>query len=231
MSQMESIRVGIIEDHSIVRAGLRVMLMAHTDIEVVGEAADRKEAFDLVKLKRPHVLLVDLQLGQTSALEFLEELINVSGARSIVVTGSTNDEEIHRSIQSGATGVVFKNEDPDVLIRAIRKVYAGEAWLSRTLMTSALTRLRARNAPPPADPESEKIATLTTREREIVALVATGLGRQGIAQKLCVSEGTVRNHLTSIFGKLELSNQLGLVFYAQRHGLDKARMPGGSSPS
>jgi len=152
MSQTESIRVGIIEDHNIVRAGLRVMLMAHSDIEVVGEAADRKEAFDIVKQKRPDVLLVDLQLGETSALDFLEELMNVSGARSIVVTGSTNDEEIHRSIQSGATGVVFKNENPDVLIRAIRKVYAGEPWLSRTLMTSALTRLRAKNTPPPTDP-------------------------------------------------------------------------------
>ena len=116
MSQTESIRVGIIEDHNIVRAGLRVMLMAHSDIEVVGEAADRKEAFEIVKQNRPDVLLVDLQLGETSALDFLEELMNVSGARSIVVTGSTNDEEIHRSIQSGATGVVFKNENPSSLL-------------------------------------------------------------------------------------------------------------------
>jgi DNA-binding NarL/FixJ family response regulator len=227
MSETECIRVGIIEDHSIVRAGLRMMLLAHSDIEVVGEAGDRKEAFDFAKQKRPHVLLVDLQLGETSALEFLDELMAVSGARAIVVTGSSNDEEIHRSIQAGATGVVFKHEDPDVLIRAIRKVHAGEAWLSRTLMTSALTRLRTKNSPAPANPETTKIASLTAREREIVALVATGLGRQGIAEKLCVSEGTVRNHLTSIFGKLELSNQLGLVFYAQRHGLDKARAANG----
>jgi DNA-binding NarL/FixJ family response regulator len=221
MSQVQSIRVGIIEDHSIVRAGLKVMLTAYSDIEVVGEAADRGEAFDMAKATRPDVLLVDLQLDKVSALDFLEELMSASGARTIVVTGSSNDDEIHRSIQAGATGLVFKHEDPDVLIRAIRKVHAGEAWLSRSLMTSALTRLRATRTTSPPDPESLKIATLTTREREIVALVATGLGRQGIAEKLCVSEGTVRNHLTSIFGKLELSNQLGLVFYAQRHGLDK----------
>ena len=221
MSQTENIRVGIIEDHSIVRAGLRVMLTAYPDLVVVGEAADRKEAFEISKTRRPHVLLVDLQLDQVSALDFLEELIAVSGARAIVVTGSSNDDEIHRSIQAGATGLVFKHEDPEVLIRAIRKVYAGEAWLSRTLMTSALLRLRASRSAAPPDPETIKIATLTAREREIVALVATGLGRQGIAEKLCVSEGTVRNHLTSIFGKLDLSNQLGLVFYAQRHGLDK----------
>jgi len=220
-TETETIRVGIIEDHSIVRAGLRVMLAAYPDIDVAGEAADKKEAFEMAKLKRPHVLLVDLQLGEVSALEFLEELIAASGARAIVVTGSSNDDEIHRSIQAGATGLVFKHEDPDVLIRAIRKVYAGEAWLSRTLMTSALLRLRASRSAAPPDPETVKIGTLTAREREIVALVATGLGRQGIAEKLCVSEGTVRNHLTSIFGKLDLSNQLGLVFYAQKHGLDK----------
>jgi DNA-binding NarL/FixJ family response regulator len=220
MSQQQTIRVGIIEDHSIVRAGLRVMLTANPDIEVVGEAADRKEAFEMAKSKKPDVLLVDLQLGQTSALEFLEELV-ATGTRAIVVTGTSNDDEIHRSIQAGATGVVFKHEDPEILLRAIRKVFIGEAWLSRTLMTSALTRLRATRSTAPPDPETVKISTLTAREREIVALVATGLGRQGIAEKLCVSEGTVRNHLTSIFGKLDLSNQLGLVFYAQRHGLDK----------
>src|SRR5262245_5055386 len=143
MSQTETIRVGIIEDHSIVRAGLRFMLAAYSDIEVVGEAADQKEAFEMSKLSHPHVLLVDLQLGQVSALDFLEELMAVSGGRAIVVTGSSNDDEIHRSIQCGATGLVFKHEDPDVLVRAIRKVHAGEAWLSRSLMTSALMRLRA----------------------------------------------------------------------------------------
>jgi DNA-binding NarL/FixJ family response regulator len=227
MSESQTIRVGIVEDHNIVRAGLKVMLAAYPDIEVVGEAADRREAFELAKSRRPDVLLVDLQLGQVSALDFLEELMATCGSRAIVVTGSSNDDEINRSIQCGATGLVFKHEDPDVLIRAIRKVYAGEAWLSRSLMTSALTRLRVSRSVPPPDPESAKIATLTAREREIVALVATGLGRQGIAEKLCVSEGTVRNHLTSIFGKLDLSNQLGLVFYAQRHGLDKFPAPNG----
>jgi two-component system nitrate/nitrite response regulator NarL len=224
MSKTEPIRVGIIEDHNIVLAGIKFMLAAYPDIEVVGDAADQKAAFELAKSKRPAVLLVDLQLGEVSALDFLEELMAVGSARTIVVTGSSNEEEIHRSIQAGATGLVFKHEDPDVLVRAIRKVHAGEAWLSRSLMTSALSRLRASRQAP-ADPEAEKIATLTARERQVVELVATGLGRHGIAEKLCVSEGTVRNHLTSIFGKLDLSNQLGLVFYAQRHGLDKPVIP------
>jgi DNA-binding NarL/FixJ family response regulator len=197
------------------------MIAAHPDILVVGEAADREEAFEMATAKRPDILLVDLQLETTSALEFLEQLIAVSGARAIVVTGTSNSEEIHRSIQAGVTGLVFKNEDPDILIRAIRTVYTGEAWLSRSVMSSALSRLRATLAAKTPDPEASKIATLTRREREVIALASTGLRRLQIAEKLCVSEGTIRNHLTSILGKLELSNQLGLVIYAQRHGLDK----------
>src|SRR5262249_54068755 len=101
-----------------------------------------------------------------------------------------------------------------------RTVYGGEAWLSRSLMTAALSRFRSsrRNT---KSPEAVKIATLTAREREIVALVACGSNRKRIAERLFVSEITVRNHLTSIFAKLELSNQFQLAFYAQRHGLDK----------
>jgi DNA-binding NarL/FixJ family response regulator len=222
MSHSLPIRVCIIEDHSIVRAGLRVMLAAHSDIEVVGEAENRQTAFNAVKLERPDILLVDIQLGKESALDFLEELMAVCDSRSILVTGSNNEDDIHRAIEVGVTGVVFKDEDPEVLVRAIRKVHSGEAWLTRTMMSTALSRFRAaRAAKLQPDPEAVKIATLTARERQIVTLVANGLGRQGIAEKLCVSEGTIRNHLSSIFSKLELSNQLGLVFYAQRHGLDK----------
>ena len=222
MTYSAPIRICIIEDHSIVRAGLRVMLTANSDIEVVGEAQNRREAFAVVTLERPDLLLVDIQLGKESALDFLEDLMAICESRSILVTGSSNEDEIHRAIEAGATGVVFKDEDPEVLIRAIRKVHSGEAWLTRTMMSAALSRFRtARSARLQPDPDSIKIATLTARERQIVALVASGMGRQVIAEKLCVSEGTIRNHLSSIFSKLELSNQLGLVFYAQRHGLDK----------
>jgi len=221
MNPNPPIRVGIIEDHGITRAGLKVVLSAYPDIEVVGEAADRDEAFEMAKAKRPDILLVDLQLDKTSALDFMEQLLAGCQARVVLVTGTSNHDEILQAIDAGATGLVFKNEEPQVLIRAIRKVHSGEAWLSRSLLTSALFRLRASRASKEPDPETVKIATLTAREREVVALAATGIGRQAIADKLCVSEGTVRNHLTSILGKLDLANQMGLVFYAQKYGLDK----------
>src|SRR5436309_8812725 len=226
------IRVCIIEDHSIVRAGLRLLLAAQPDIEMVGEAADRKEAFEIAKQERPDVFLVDIQLAAESAVDFLEELLAACEATAILLTGMSTEEQIHRAIQAGATGLVYKDEDPEVLIRAIKKVHAGEAWLARSVMTSALSRLRsARSAATNPDPDNTKIVTLTAREREIVALIASGVDRKKIAEKLFVSEGTVRNHLRSIFGKLGLSNQVELVFYAQRHGLDRLSGPAESTTS
>jgi two-component system nitrate/nitrite response regulator NarL len=216
------IRVCIIEDHGIVRTGLRMLLASHPGIEVVGEAIDRKSAFEVAQRESPDLFLVDVQLGTESAIDFLEELLALCDATAILLTGTDNEEQIHRAIEAGASGLVFKEEDPEVLIRAIEKVQAGEAWFSRSLMSSALLRLRAvRSSKVNTDAEIAKIANLTAREREIVALVATGLNRKKIAEKLFVSEATVRNHLTSIFGKLDVANQFDLVFYAQRHGLDK----------
>ena|SRR5213593_1555609 len=222
MMESRPIRVCIIEDHALVRSGLKMLLAAEPDLEVVGEAADRKSALEIAKRERPDLFLVDVLLGQESAVDFLEELLSCCKANALLLTGIASEDQIERAILAGATGLVDKSEAPEVLIRAIRKVQSGEAWLSRSLVTSALSRLRtvssSRTAP---NPESAKIATLTAREREIVALTARGLNRRRIAETLFISEATVRNHLSSIFSKLEVSRQFELVFYAQRYGLDK----------
>ena len=216
------IRVCIIEDHSIVLAGLKVLLASEPDIEIVGAARDRKTALDVARQTSPDLFLIDLNLGQESALDFIEELIGDSDARSIILTGAVADEDIHRAIMAGVMGLVFKDEGAEVLVRAIRKVHTGEAWLSRPLMTAAISRLRASRRPKKtADPEASKIDSLTRREREIIKLLANGMNRQRIVESLNVSEGTLKNHLTAIFGKLEVYSQLELVFYAQRHNLDK----------
>jgi DNA-binding NarL/FixJ family response regulator len=205
-----------------VRAGLKILLESQAGIEVVGEAANRQGAFEIAKRESPDIFLVDIQLGQESALDFMPELLTLTNAKAILLTSAASEEQIHRAILAGATGLVYKDENLDVMIRAIRMVHSGEAWLSRSLMTDALSRLR--KAPhlrkTNSDPEEAKIAALTVREREIVGLIARGMNRKKIAAKLCVSEVTVRNHLTSILGKLDLANQFDLVFFAQRHGLD-----------
>ena len=217
---LSPIRVCIIEDHAVVRAGLKMLLTSQPDIEVVGEALDRKGAFEVAERVRPDLFLVDIQLGRESAVDFLDELLTSCDARAILLTGASTEEQIQKAIQAGATGLVYKEEAPEVLIRAIRKVHAGEAWLSRAVMTSALTRFRHPHDSKTGNTDATKIETLTAREREIVALVAKGLNRKKISERLFVSEATVRNHLSSIFAKLGVSNQFELVFFAQRHGLD-----------
>ena len=221
MIRRQPIRLCIVEDHAIVRAGIRMLLASQSDMEIVGEASDRRGTFEVAEQERPDLFLLDLQLGQESAADFLQELLSFCKANAILFTGMGSMPEIQRAIRAGALGLVYKSEDPEVLIRAIHKVHAGEAWLPRSLMTTALSQLRTVcYAKAPANPEIVKIASLTPREREIVALVASGVNRKGIAERLFVSDATVRNHLTSIFGKLDVGNLFELVFYAQRHGLD-----------
>ena len=219
---LHPIRICIIEDHAIVRAGIKMLLAAQPDLEVVGEAVDREGALEIAMRESPDLFVVDLQLGTESAVDFLEELLASCEAKAIVLTGIFRQEQIQHAISAGATGVVYKTEAAEVLLRAIRKVQAGEAWLSRSLVTSALCHLRATaSSTAGRDPNGARIARLTTREREIVALMASGVNRKKIAERLRLSETTIRNHLNSIFTKLELSSQLELVFYAQSHGLNK----------
>ena len=215
------IRVCIIEHHPIMRIGLRMLLAPQPELQLVGEADDRKGAFEVARRECPNLFLVDLHLGPESITDFLEELLIACEAKAIVLTDAPVEEQIHRAIRAGATGVVYKNEPSEALVRAIRKVHAGEVWLPRSMMASALSRFRAVRSNINDDREKVKIATLTAREREIVALVASGMNRRTIAEKLFISEATVRNHLSSIFGKLEISNQFELVFYAQRHNFNK----------
>jgi DNA-binding NarL/FixJ family response regulator len=221
MTVSPRIRVGIVEDHAIFRAGIRVLLASQPWIEVVGDTFDRQGAFELAQRERPDIFLVDIQLATETAIDFLEELLTVSGAKAILLTGTDSKEVIQRAIEAGASGLVYKGEPPQVLIRAIERVHAGEAWFSRSLLSAALVGLRTRHSNKATGDLDAKVAKLTAREREIAVLVASGMDRKRIAEKLFVSDATVRNHLTSIFGKLEVSNQLELVFYAQRHGLGR----------
>src|SRR2546428_184496 len=162
------IRVCIIEDHAIVRTGLRMLLMSQPGIEVVGEAVDRKGAFEVAERACPDLFLVDVQLGTESAIDFLEELLTFCGANAILLTGIDTEEQIHRAIEAGASGLVYKGEDPEVLIRAIERVHAGEAWFSRSLLSSVLVRLRTvRSNKMNPDADIAEISKLTEREREI----------------------------------------------------------------
>ena len=166
--------------------------------------------------------MLDLDLGGESALDCLPRLhAAASGARVIILTG-IGDPALHRqAVRLGAMGLVRKEKASATLCEAIERVQAGEAWLEPALTASVLGQI-TREAQSP-DPEAVRIATLTKRERDVLALLGEGLRTRQIAARLCISEITVRHHLTSIFDKLGVADRLELVIYAYKHGL--VRLP------
>ena len=215
------IRVLLIDDHVVMRMGLRMLIENQPGLRVVGEATDRATAIQSATREQPDIILLDLDLGDESGLDILPELRAVAqAARVVVLTGIRESAEHQRAVQLGATGMVLKEQALDTLVRAIESVYAGEAWLDAGLVAQILAeRSRGRDA----DPEAARIAALTEREREVIGLIGEGLKNRQIGERLSISETTVVHHLTSIFTKLGLANRLELVTYAYRHGLAKPR--------
>lgn len=214
------IRIVLVEDHAVIRSGLRMLIESSPGFAVVGEAGSRDEAVAVVTSQQPDIILLDLDLGGQSSLEFFPELTAAaSGARVLVLTGVGDPEMHRRSVLLGSMGVVLKSQASDVLLRAIEMVHHGEMWLDQATMTNVLTALSAANKAEGED--AAKIATLTRREKEIILLVGEGLRNRQVAERLFISEITVRHHLTSIFGKLGVSNRLDLAVYAYRHDLAK----------
>ncbi len=214
----KSIRVLIVDDHSVVRTGLRLVIQGSPGLTIVGDAANREEAMTLAARERPDIILLDLDLGGESGVAIISDLIAAAGdARVIILTG-LRDPEVHRkAVMVGAMGVVSKENAAEVLIKAIERIHAGEAWLDPTIMAGVLNEMSGKSKK--KDREAEKIATLTNREREVVALVGKGIKNKEVAERLFISETTVRHHLTSIFDKLEVSDRVELLLYAMRHGL------------
>lgn len=212
------IRIVLIDDHALVREGVRLLLESQVDLALVGEASHRAEALDLVTREQPDVVLLDLDLGGDDGLELIRELPAVASDTRVLVLTGVRDVAVHReAARRGAAGIVAKEKASSVLITAIRKVHAGELWIDRGMVAAVLRDLR--QAREREDPEAAKIATLTAREREIVALIARGLGTARITERLAISEKTVRNHLVSVYSKLGVSDRLELAIYAARHGL------------
>jgi len=216
------IRVSIIEDHAIVRAGIRMLIEREPGIEVVAETATATEAL-AVKGVRPDVILLDISLRTESGLDLLPQLLRYYEPAKVLVLTATEDPETQlQAIEGGASGVVMKEQAPEVLVKAIHAVNSGEPWIGSALSIAALHKLsRAKTEKAKVDPEAAKIALLTPREREVIAVVTRGLNGARIARELKISEATVRHHITSILSKLEVSNKLELAVYAFHHGLGK----------
>jgi DNA-binding NarL/FixJ family response regulator len=217
----DPIRVLLIDDHVVMRRGLRMLIEAQPGLSVVGEATDRDAAILSAACEQPDIILLDLDLGDQSGLDILPELrIAAKGARVIVLTGVRDQVEHRQAVRLGAAGMVLKEQAVDTLVKAIERVHAGETWLDPALVAHILAD-RSRAHGQDDDPAATGIAALTEREREVIALVGEGLKNRQIGERMSISETTVVHHLTSIFAKLGVANRLELVTYTYRHGLAK----------
>ena len=219
MAKDANIRILIVDDHLLVRTGLRMLIDNEADMTVVGKAATRCEALALAETEKPNVILLDIDLGEENGLDFLAELHDaLPNVRVLVLTGLRDIECHRRAARLGAAGVVLKEHAAEVLLKAIKKVHEGELWLDRSMMGNLL---REMTQGPSIDAEAAKISTLTPREREVVALVGEGLKNRDIGARLFISETTVTHHLSSVFAKLNVSDRLELVIYAFANALAK----------
>jgi two-component system nitrate/nitrite response regulator NarL len=219
-SAIAPLRILLVDDHAIMRDGLRLLIETTENMRVVGEATNRAQAMQIAARERPDLILLDLDLGCESGLDFLQELLQISSESKVLVLTGVRDTDLHyRAVRLGAMGVVLKEQAGKVLMKAIEKVCSGEVWMERSMTATVLDQIRRSQEPPKVDRESVKIDSLTAREREVVALIGQGMGTKQISARLFISEKTVRNHLASIYSKLELSDRLELAIYATRHGL------------
>jgi two-component system, NarL family, response regulator LiaR len=208
------IRVLIADDHPLVRNGMRLLLDTVEDMVLVGEAANGCEALDLARSLRPDILLLDLVMPQMDGLEVLrrirEELPDV---RVLVVTSFADDDKVFPAIKAGALGYFLKEASPDLMVQAIRDVYRGELWLHPTVARKVIRGV----SEPRGLPRTE--SPLTTRELDVLRLIARGLSNQAIADELVISVTTVRYHVSHILNKLHLASRTQAALYAVQEGL------------
>lgn len=216
---MSLIRIVLVDDHVVMRAGLKLLIESSNTMEVVGEANNSAEAIQLATSTCPDLVLLDLDLGQESGLDIIPDLLAAApNVHVLVLTGVRDPDDHRRAVMRGAMGLVLKDRAVPTLLKAIEKVHSGEIWFDRSLIADVL-RERVRGDGRSPDPEEAKIASLTPREREVIALVVEGLRNRDVASRLSISEATVRHHLTSIFAKLGVADRTELVIYSYRNRL------------
>ena len=217
----QKIRLLIVDDQLIVREGLRLLIENHAGINVVGMASTHSEALEILARETIDLIVLNLELGGESALAFIPELREGAKTAPILVLTGVRDSATHQqAVQLGAMGVVLKKDAADRLLKAIEKVYQGEVWLDRLTLGNLLSQLSSRGETL-LDPEKKKIASLTDRERQVVALISQGLKNKQIAARLFISQTTVTHHLSSIYSKLGVSDRVELVVYAFANKLAK----------
>jgi len=215
------IRVVIIDSHTLVRTGLRLIVDSHPGMKVVGEAGEANKGLEIVDCQKPDIILIKIDPTGSIGLEIIREFFKVSSHSRVILLARLDEAQVHlRAVQEGVLGIVLKTQSAEILIKAIQKVHAGEVWIERSMIANLLSGLTNSQRLIAQDPEATRIAQLSPRERAVIQLIGRGLKNSQIAEQLSLSETTVRHHLTSIYSKLGVSDRLELLIYAHRYSLD-----------
>ena len=210
---MDKIGVLIVDDHAVVRQGLRTLLELQEELEVVGEAANGLEAVEQARQFLPDVVLMDLQMPEMDGIEATRRIRSLSPTTKVIIlTSFAEDDNVFPSIKAGAQGYLLKNVSPPDLIKAIQAAHRGEVQLDPEIAKKLMDEISARPSKPAAD-------DLTERELDVLRQIARGLNNRDIAMELVLSEKTVKTHVSNILSKLHLSDRTQAAIYALREGL------------
>jgi NarL family two-component system response regulator LiaR len=211
----EAIRVLLVDDHAVVREGLRTFLQLQDGIEIVGEAADGEEAVREAERLRPDVILMDLVMPKLDGVGAMRQLRRrLPGSRVIVLTSFAQDDRLLPAIQAGAAGYLLKNVEPAELARAVKEAHAGGTLLDPTVASRLVEAIAQR-------PGEEPHERLTAREREVLALITLGRSNKRIASELGIAEKTVKTHVGHVLAKLGVPDRTGAALLAVREGLSE----------
>ena len=231
-----TIRVALVDDQALVRSGFAMVLSVEDDIELVGQASDGAEAVELIARERPDVVLMDVQMPVLDGIEATRQVVADDLAKVIILTTFDRDDYLFAALQAGASGFLLKNADPDELVGAIHAVAEGHALLSPEVTVRVIARLAENSgsasststAPAPLPVVQPPVDPLTSRELDVLALLAEGMSNAEIATELYVGEATVKTHVSHVLAKIGARDRVQAAVYAHRAGL--TRPPSGAPP-
>jgi DNA-binding NarL/FixJ family response regulator len=216
------IRILLVDDQALVRAGFRMILDAESDVEVVGEASDGREAIDQVRALRPDVVLMDIRMPELDGLEATRRILSTfdgdTAPRILMLTTFDLDEYVYEALRAGASGFLLKDTPPEQLVAAIHVIADGDALLSPSITKRVISEFVRGGGPKPAG-QFPRLDELTARELEVLKLIARGLSNAEIAKELFVSETTVKTHVARILMKLNLRDRVQAVVLAYEAGV------------